>query len=55
MTGQTLPQPKEDASKTVPGCGLCAEFEDCVKVKNVRADTDYCQWWKNRFKAKRAV
>jgi len=41
--------PLPEDSKLVPGCGSCARFAGCQQTKRVRADTEYCQWSKNRF------
>lgn len=32
-----------------PGCGLCVHFAACRKLKNVKADTTYCQFRPSKF------
>lgn len=31
------------------GCGDCKRFEECKPVKNVKRDTDACQYRPGRF------
>ncbi len=37
---------------THSACGNCVHFSDCQRLKNVKAETNYCQFNENRFERK---